>query len=67
MNAETKPTFLPFVEACEEHGISRAAAYRLANRGLLETFVLGRRRYVVLESLRTLPERMVRQHERSAA
>lgn len=60
-NTETKPTFLPFVETCEEHGISRTAAYRLADKGMLETFSLGRRRYVVTESLRTLPERMRQQ------
>ena len=56
MHNEAK--FLPFVETCEEHGISRTAAYRLADRGLIETFTLGRRRYVVMESLRTLPDRM---------
>ncbi len=51
--------FAPFVEECAEHGISRTAAYRLADKGMLETFTLGRRRYVVLESLRSLPERMM--------
>ena len=57
-DAANDPAFLPFVETCEEHGISRTAAYRLADRGLIETFTLGRRRYVVMESLRTLPDRM---------
>ncbi|WP_158881461.1 hypothetical protein [Rhodanobacter sp. L36] len=61
MKTEDKPTFFPFVEKCEEHGISRTAAYRLVDKGLLETFTLGRRRYVVAESLRTLPERMRQQ------
>lgn len=57
-DAANEPAFRPFVETCQEHGISRTAAYRYADRGLIETFTLGRRRYVVMESLRTLPERM---------
>ncbi|MDE1894079.1 MAG: hypothetical protein KGM96_15430 [Acidobacteriota bacterium] len=57
-DAANEPAFLPFVETCQEHGISRTAAYRLADRGLIETFTLGRRRYVVMESLRSLPDRM---------
>lgn len=57
-DAANEPAFLPFVETCQEHGISRTAAYRLADRGLIETFTLGRRRYVVMASLRSLPDRM---------
>ena len=55
---EATPDFLPFVETCEKFGISRSAAFRLADAGMIETFHLGRRRYVVMESLRSLPERM---------
>lgn len=57
-NTPERIAFAPFVEECAEHGISRTAAYRLADKGLIETFTLGRRRYVVLESLRSLPDRM---------
>lgn len=54
----TAPTYRPLVEACREHGIGRTAAFELANSGDLETFKIGARRYVYLDSLRTLPERL---------
>ena len=59
------PDFLPFVEACSAHRISRTVAYELANAGLLDTFTIGRRRYVKVESLRNLPERLAAQRERT--
>lgn len=52
------PAFRPLVEACGEHGISRTVAFDLARKGLLETFTIGARRYVRLESLRSLPDRL---------
>lgn len=52
------PAFAPFIEACREHGISKTVAYELANKGLLDTFSIGRARYVKLESLHTLPDRL---------
>lgn len=52
------PAFRPLVEACDEHGISRTVAFDLARKGLLDSFTIGKRRYVYLESLRTLPERL---------
>jgi len=53
--SETVPAYRPFVETCREYGISRTVAYELANDGLLDTFKLGAKRYVMLESLRTPP------------
>jgi hypothetical protein len=50
--------FAPLVETCRDYGISRTVAFELAANGMLETFTIGRRRYVKLESLRTLPERV---------
>lgn len=50
--------FAPLVETCRDHGISRTVAFELAANGTLQTFTIGRRRYVKLESLRTLPERL---------
>jgi hypothetical protein len=52
------PTYRPLVPACAEHGISRSVAFELARLGKLETFTIGTRRYVYLDSLRTLPERL---------
>lgn len=61
------PTFRPMVEACRDCGISRTKAYQLANSGQLETFKLGARRYVLLDSLRTLPERLKATKEHGAS
>ena len=58
MRTEATPTYRPLVPACAEHGISRSVAFELARKGLIRTFRLGARRYVYLDSLRTLPERL---------
>ena len=49
-------TFAPLLETCAEYGIARSCAFELARKGILETFKVGRRRMVILESLRKLPE-----------
>lgn len=54
----SEPDYRPLVTACADHGISRTVAFDLARNGLLQTFTIGTRRYVLLESLRTLPERI---------
>lgn len=56
--AAIAPTFALLTQSCAAHGISRAMAYRLIHDGLLDTFVIKGRRFVMLESLRTLPERL---------
>jgi hypothetical protein len=53
-----EPAFAPMVEYCNHHGISRSQAYRLAHRGLIETFSIGRRRFVTTASIRSLPTTM---------
>lgn len=55
---DSAPTFRPMVEECAKHGISRTVAFELVAKGLLQSFLLGKRRYVLLDSLRTLPERL---------
>jgi len=52
------PAFAPLVPACAAHGISRTVAFELSAAGLLDTFLIGKRRYVYMDSLRTLPERL---------
>lgn len=47
-----------FPEACISRGISRAVAFDIVAAGLLDTWTLGRKRYVYLDSLISLPERM---------
>jgi hypothetical protein len=58
MRTDDDPTYLPLVTACANRGVSRTVAFELARKGLLETFTIGKRRYVYLDSLRTLPERL---------
>lgn len=58
-------TYGLLVDVCKAHGISRTNAFKYASQGLLETFMLGNRRYVYVESVQTLPERLgliVRKH-----
>jgi hypothetical protein len=57
-NVAAAPVFLPLVEAAALNGIGRTKAFELAAAGIIETFTIGTRRYAVLESIRTLPERM---------
>jgi hypothetical protein len=53
--------FKGLVEAAVERDISRSVAFDLQRRGLLETFCIGRRRYVYLDSLDTLGARLLEQ------
>ncbi len=55
---DSSPYFKPLVDACQEHGICRTVAFNLAATGILSTFTIGKRRYVHMDSLRTLPERL---------
>lgn len=49
--------FGPFIPECARRGIGKTKAYELANSGLLEVFHIGKRTYVYLDSLLTLPQR----------
>jgi hypothetical protein len=57
-NLACEPTYGPLVESAKRFGICRSVAFGLASKGLLDVFRIGTRRYVYLESLRTLPERL---------
>ena len=54
------------MEACKAHGISRSVAFELARNGTLHTFLIGKRRYVYMDSLRTLPDRLTESSKRAA-
>jgi len=47
----------PLIAECAKRGISRTVAFNLVRMGMLETACIGRRRYVYLDSLDTLPQR----------
>lgn len=65
MNTKAEPAYGPLVEVCESHGISRTVAFELSDSKLLDTFKIGTRRYVYLDSVRTLPQRLQKK-ERTA-
>jgi hypothetical protein len=47
-------TFGTLVCECKRRGIARTTAFKLAREGRIQTFCIGRRRYVVLASLEAL-------------
>ena len=53
--------FRPFIPECTKRGIGKTKAYELANAGLIDTFLIGTKRYCYLDSLATLPERLALQ------
>ena len=50
----------PLIPECSKRGIGRTVAYDLINAGLLETFTIGRKRFVYLDSLMALPDRIAK-------
>lgn len=50
--------FGPFIPECGRRGIGKTKAYELANAGMLEVFHIGKRTYVYMDSLLSLPTRM---------
>ena len=66
MRTTETPAYRPLVEACADHGISRTVAFELAAQGKLDTFRIGARRYVLVESLRSLPSRLGLAHRKAA-
>lgn len=65
--ARHRGDFRPFVEEAARRGIGRTKAYELVNAGLLETFLIGSKRYVFLESFDALPERLANIEVRAPA
>lgn len=64
MNKKVEPEALPptdfgpLVRECTRRGIGRFTAFKLVREGLLDTFTIGRLRYVRIASLESLPERL---------
>jgi hypothetical protein len=54
------------VDECRARGIGRTVAFDLARSGTLETFHIGRRVFVLLDSLDSLPQRMAESERRGA-
>ncbi len=51
------------VAECARRGIGRTTAFKLARERQLETFSIGRRRYVLIASLDSLPFRLNREEQ----
>ena len=58
LNGAPAVTYGEFVSTCAKFDIKRGTAYNLLAEGMLETFTIGTKRYVYLESLETLPQRL---------
>lgn len=57
-NTAEQREFGPFIPECAKRGIGKTRAYELAAAGLLETFQLGSKRYIFIDSLLSLPSRL---------
>jgi len=58
MDTSEMRDFRPFIPECTKRGIGKTKAYALANAGLLETFAIGTKRFIYLDSLLSLPQRI---------
>lgn len=63
MDELRSPTYGLLVEECARRGISRSKGFMLVRDGLLDTFKLGRRTYIYLDSLDDLPRRLAERAE----
>lgn len=59
---EKRALYGPLVSTCAAYGISRSVAFAMARNDMLRTFCIGRRRYVYIASLDSLPERLEAPH-----
>jgi len=53
-----KPVLVPVKQVFEANKIGKTKGWELLGLGLIETVYIGRRRYAVVESVETLPERL---------
>lgn len=57
--------YAPLQTAISRYGISRTVAYKLLNRGLLDGFHIGTRRYLYIDSLDALPDALAAEAARN--
>ena len=58
IKSNVTPSYGPLVDVCKAFGISRSVAYELSSGGMLETFRINARRYVYIDSVLSLPQRV---------
>lgn len=67
MTTNAPREFGPFISECNKRGIGKTKAYELDASGLLETFTIGAKRFVYIDSLLTLPQRLQQTHGEEVA
>jgi hypothetical protein len=58
MDSKNQREFGPLVPECVKRGIGKTRAWELARDGLIETFHIGAKRFVYIDSLLSLPQRL---------
>jgi hypothetical protein len=71
MRGEIMTTLVPrpfggLVREAEKRDIGKTKAFEFAKEGLLETFKIGNRKYVYIDSIDTLPQRIAAREGASA-
>lgn len=67
MSQNVNREFGPFPQECNKRGVGRTVSYRLLHEGLLETFTIGNKRFVYIDSLLALPRRLAERQQGEAA
>lgn len=58
MTARRDGWWISLQDFCSEYDVSRSVAYELIDSKLLDSFLIGRRRYIIGASIETLPQKM---------
>lgn len=66
MDHTQKREFGPLVSECKKRGIGETRAYQYAAAGLIETFTIGRKRFVYLDSILALPSKIANERKADA-
>jgi len=53
-----EPTYGLLTDICSAFGIARTQAFAYVRKGQLDTFMMNGRRYVYVDSVKSLPERV---------
>lgn len=59
---EPPTDFGPLVRECKRRGIGKNMAFRLVREKMLDTFMISNRRFVRIQSLESLPDRLAQRH-----
>lgn len=62
MNAKIEPTYGLLEDVCRSFGIARTQAFAYSRSKILDTFLMNGRRYVYLDSVKSLPDRVAKLH-----